>query len=381
LEFTRRAIPFPWRDAYLAHAPTSWIAWHAQQKPSPWSARANGEWLRRYKLATLSPQQQSRFHDHLLAWQADFSRPWDSQMGGILIKAISEKRLSNEQAAQFVRGAFSNFKFQTRPVIRVGDPVPLAHTNVFRGGADPDLLTKSGHFVSFNQPPKIDADARYAWSLGGKSAGGYWIARPQDVDSNSLIPGQHKLHVLLVLGLTSANLPVTPTVEHRAALDVQVLPKGSPIGTPISDTASAVADSIAQAIHVGAYHWADRRIFAAVNLGQAPVDRAFEVYVEHNGQRAKLPPRHAKAGQASSGHSFVEWAAIKDSEGVQSINIILVGSGEALVNSTDQQSYWSGTITFPDVPVESQINPAHRTSAPARPYKITPTTNPNQSQP
>ena len=384
LEFTRRAIPFPWGDTYLTHAPTSWIAWHAQQKPSPWSTRAHNQWLHRYRLATLTPAQQSRFHDHLLTWQADLSRPWDSAMGDLLHKALADGKLSEEQAARFVRGTFANVKFQTRSPIRVGDQVPLAHSNTFRGGTRPDMETKYGHFLSFQEIPKAGPEGKYGWGWGSKSTGGYWNARPQDVGSDTLTPGTHKLHVLLVLKLiNNRDLSISPGIEHRATLDVQVLPKGTPIGTPIPDPRPGLlTQTVADAIEVGAYHWDKQgRIFAVINMKQAPIDRAFDVYVEHEGKRHKIAQRVAKAGQWATGHSSVEYVPIKNvPTPIRSLTFILVGSGDALANSVDQQLFWSGTITFPDVPLEPQS--ANRTgNIPKRPYKISPTTNPSQSQP
>jgi hypothetical protein len=370
--FAKVAQPFPWTDWYLENAPDSWIAWHAEKKQTAWADRALAQWLKRYRFSRLSAPHEARLFDYLLKWQNDGARRWDPAMGELLYNALLKDNLSPAQAEEMMRGTFSNLQVKVRPAIRVGDVVPFEQTWTYRGGIIyHNWSFMRGCFIHFDEPPVATRHDTYGWGSGGYGAGPYtWREYPEHAGSDHIAPGPHRLHVLIVQLLGTErrpSKPLSPPVEYRRSFDVQVLPAGTPIGEPFSDAKSAQA--VASAIHVGIYHWADGRIFAECGLEKTPVDRAFDVYVEYEGNRHWIARRSAKAGQPTmnEGNEFVP---IKDSPDIKQMKMILVGSGDALAESVDQQKYWNGTIEFPAVPLLPYTESLHASHRPKLPHQV-----------
>jgi len=175
------------------------------------------------------------------------------------------------------------------------------------------------------------------------------------------------LLVLKLFDSAQGDAAITPGVEHRSALDVSVLPAGTKIGTPYYGDMAGGA--IGGATKVALYHWGDERIFAAIRLERAPFDRAFDVYVEHQGKRHLIAQRVAMAGGYSSFHNSVEYVPIKDTPDLKTLTLILAGSHDALAHSVDQQKYWKGTITYPNVPLSPKED-SYSDKFPTRQYNV-----------
>src|SRR5688572_20858913 len=75
-----QAYRFPWTTWYLFNASTSRIAAHARGSDA-FAGRAFDQWILRYQHAALDPPGDSTFHEFLLNWQADASRPWNLRAG------------------------------------------------------------------------------------------------------------------------------------------------------------------------------------------------------------------------------------------------------------------------------------------------------------
>jgi hypothetical protein len=363
---------FEWQTWYLTNAPDSWIAWHVEGKSGEWADKCLSQWLARYRADRLPEAQQSRLHDHLIKWQSDLSRPWDPLMGDLLYDALERHKLSPEQGERMLRGAFSNVQVKVRPVARVGDIVPFELSWTGRYGKYKGWTALRGCFVRFDQPPTATPENTYGWGWGGYGAGpSVWREYPKYSGSDRVTPGPHKLHVLVVLRLADGKSPahgLTPAIEHRQTFDVDVLPKGTPIGEPFTDAKAGAA--IGAAMDVGIYHWGDGRIWAECFLRKAPIDRAFDVYVEHDGKAHWIARRAARANEDSAGGG-VEFVPVKDSPDIKSMKMILVGSGDALQASVDQQKYWNGTIEFPAVPLLPSNQAYGASQRPKLPYTAT----------
>ena len=350
--FGRVAHQFQWQTWYLTNAPDSWIAWHVEGKRGAWANRSLAQWLTRYRAARLPPAQEARLYDHLLEWQADLPRRWDPAMGDLLHDALTKGKLTPAQGERLVRGAYANVQIKVRPVVRVGDVVPFEQTCTVRAGSQPNWTLERGSFIHFDEPPTAAPKGKYGWGWGNYGPGpNIWREYPKYVGSDRVAPGVRRLHVLVVQSITDGKWPqisLTPAVQYRQSFDVTVLPAGTPLGEAFTDPSAA--EAVATAVDVGIYHWGDGRIFAECFLRNAPVDRAFDVYVEHDGKRHRIARRSAKAGQDSIGGG-AEFVPVKDSPDIKQMKMILVGSGDALAGSVDQQKYWKGTIEFPAVPL------------------------------
>ena len=123
-------------------------------------------------------------------------------------------------------------------------------------------------------------------------------------------------------------------------------------------------------MRVGVFHWGDGRIFARVALEPAPVDRAFEIFVEHAGRRQRIGQRYAPAGSHSLFQGDVDHVPVTDGPGVGPMTLVLVGSGEPLAESVGQQKYWAGTITFPDLPLRPRDEAYGGGPDPLPPYRL-----------
>jgi hypothetical protein len=370
--FAHIAYRFESQAWYLTNAPDSWIAWHVEGKRGEWADKSFAEWLKRYRAGQLPAAYESRLHDHLLKWQADLSRPWDRAMGDLLHEALAQKKLSSAQAEQLVRGTFANVQIHIRPTMRVGDVVPFEQSWTLRAGTRNNFWTyQLGSFVKFDNPPTATRLDTYGWASGGIYPGpSVWREYPKYAGSDVVAPGKHRLHVLVVRHLAEDKWPrnpLTPAVEHRQSFDVEVLPKGTPTGEPFTD--AKAGDAIGAAMDVGIYHWGDGRIWAECFLRKAPVDRAFDVYVEHDGKRHWIARRTARANEDSAGGG-VEFVPVTDSPDIKSMKMILVGSGDALQDSVDQQKYWKGSIEFPAVPLLSSNDAYGASRRPKLPYKV-----------
>jgi hypothetical protein len=353
--FGRVAHQFQWQRWYLDNVPDSWIAWHVEGKRGAWADRSLAQWLTRYRAARLPADQEARLYDYLLDWQADLPRRWDPAMGDLLYEALMKGKLSAAQGERMARGTLANPQFKVRPAIRVGDVVPFEQSYTVRGGGpNRSWSWERGCFIHFDEPPTAAPKGKYGWSSGGYGAGpSTWREFPKYSGSNRVTPGPHRLYVLVVQNISDGirpESPLTRAVEYRQSFDVTVLPAGTPIGKPFTD--AKAAEAVATAVDVGIYHWGGGRIFAECFLRSAPGDRAFDVYVEYDGKRHWIARRSAKAGQDSSGGG-AEFVPVKDSPDIRQMKMILVGSGDALAGSVDQQEYWKGTIEFPAVPLLS----------------------------
>jgi hypothetical protein len=306
----------------------------------------------------LSPDRQERFHDHLLDWQSDLARPWDPKMGDLLLAAVVENRLSAQRRDRFLDGTLGVGRLRTRPAIRVGDPVVIQYDLDDR---TPNGIRGVGRMIaaSFRGPPEADSKSDRSLS-GGWSPGPFHVAfAPQEVRTTALSPGRHTLHVALwgePYAPTGTKLSRTPTI--RKTFEVDVLPKGTPLGQPIPNPGVAIA--VAGAVRLGIFRRNGNQLFAQVGLTPAPVDRAFDVYVEQAGRRYLIARRCAPANATDPtlypgpwrGH-VEEYIPLEDPADVGSLRVVLVGSGEPLRDSADLQKYWAGTIVFPEVPIQS----------------------------
>lgn len=154
-------------------------------------------------------------------------------------------------------------------------------------------------------------------------------------------------------------MPLTPTAELRETFDFEVVPAGSAAGEDILDL--SMRQAVASAVEIGAYRldtWPRRPcIVLELKLLPAPVDRAFDVYVERDGKRLFVGRQFAMAGKSSLDRGELEMLIEANQPLPESLCVVLVGTSEALVGSVDQKRCWLGTMMYPDVPVREFKQP------------------------
>jgi hypothetical protein len=206
---------------------------------------------------------------------------------------------------------------------------------------------------------------------GGAHLRGEFTAH--DAATGDLKPGPARLHLLFVRSLidSSTSSPVC-TALTRDSVDVTVLPPDTPLGNPMPN--SAVADAVANSVSLMVRREKSGQLFAGVSLNPAPVDRAFNVYV--NPGRPLLVTQRAAAanesGDSLDPSGYEELLPIDVPKDQRSVQIKLVGSDSPLRHSIRQTTYWPGTITY-TVPIREYGD--DRTPAAIPTYTVTPATH------
>ena len=353
------SIQFSWSDWYFVAASNSLVAWHSEKGRGPFADRARDVWLRRFSADQLTAVEQSRLYDHLLTFQGDLTRPWRQDWEDTLHDALLKNKLATAQAQRYVRNTVSSISVRVRSRIRVGDPVPVEFRWAGRGGTNRSI-SRWRLFGSFREAPEFRAEPDVSVAALTDISPHVILLPAPLLGTDKLNPGWHRLHVLLVRDFTEERhaMPLTPTAELRETFDIEVVPAGSPAGEDILDqtmrqqVASAV---LASAVEVGAYRldtWPRRPcIVLELQLLPAPVDRAFEIYVERDGKRLFVGRQFAVAGQSSLGPGEFRVLIENNQSFPESLRVVLVGTSEALVGSVDQKRCWLGTMIYLDVPV------------------------------
>ncbi len=371
------ACRFEWTKWYLTTAPNHLIAWHARQQVSPFETLALNQWFDRCRAKTLSSAEEAAMFDDLLTWQADRSRALPPTFGDFLQEMMNANRLSPAQSQKCVQGFFGDVKFVARSTIRVGDPVPCSFR--FANPRGQFFLHGYGWYASFQEPPAGPPPNEWSRDCYNLPSSCFEHELPEalaadKLNTAALAPGVHMLHVLVAIKMNAG-----PAVAYRSSINIQVLPAGTAPGTPVFDPNSA--DAVAKSVQIAIVHSMDGQLDVDVRLGPAGVDRAFNVYIEHNDQRHFIGGCRAKAG-TSDFHSRVAtgYPRIESAQKIKSLKVILVSCPDLLLIAPDQYKYWEGTITFPDVPVYDDWASASSNQT-ARRYLVTPTTQPSSRGP
>lgn len=354
------SIRFSWSDWYFVAVPSSLVARHAETGRGAFADQARDVWLRRFRADQLPAAQESRLYDHLLKFQGDLARPWRRDWEDTLYDALLKNKLATAQAQRYVHNTFSSISVRVRSPIRVGDPLPVEFRWAGRGVPNRSI-SRWRLFGSFRESPEFRAEPDVSVAAMTDVSPHVILLPAPLLGTDKLKPGWHRLHVLLVRDFTEERhaMPLTPTAELRETFDFEVVPAGSAAGEDILDL--SMRQAVASAVEIGAYRldtWPRRPcIVLELKLLPAPVDRAFDVYVERDGKRLFVGRQFAMAGKSSLDRGELEMLIEANQPLPESLCVVLVGTSEALVGSVDQKRCWLGTMMYPDVPVREFKQP------------------------
>lgn len=338
---------FPYHAWYLANAPLSWIIRDAQRHRDASGDAYRQAWHER-------DPQSTAFFDELLAMQAD---PTLTNVNSWQMWLTRPPEVGGPPAAQrerYIAQAIGRpLTARIRTPLRVGDPLHVTLNSPSRGAvAGPVKMVLAGRL---DGAPVID-ESRH-WGVGALSeTSTFDLARDEYGDAT---PGHHQLNLIIGRMSCAAEYPY-PRVGERydvaVSLDLDVLPSGTPIGSPIIDESKA--DEVAKAADVHVYHWHDGRAFACVRLLPAGVDRAFSVHAVIDGAEKRIGGVAAKANADPQGGDPTMYVpiSVERAKATDRLTLVLVGEGEPLVETADQERYWAGRVTYADVPLEAFDN-------------------------
>lgn len=369
--FASAAATFPWSAWAASRMPDAWV----QSLADRFRGRGGDAWRAEWRMRA---GQSLAFYDHLLDLQGDTTIPFDERWDRVLatayhgtpidpqLKAAMEsgsavydmygQRLSaddplpltSEQRERYLRQMFfPRVTFRVRNPVRIGDPLIIWADSPTRGG---QLIGR----LKTTFAARVDKPAEFTdrlWSHGSFHQGAGYRIPFKRWGGDSLTPGPHKLHLGMRRELAEDfDKPISPPFDARDVLTIDVLPAGTPLGTARPDPAKA--SEVAASIWVGAYHWNDGRCCAEVRLdSSASADRAFTIYAVIAGEEKRIGSVAAKAGQDdTSNHVYVP-LSVEQAKATEAMTFVVVGDGDALKETLDQQEYWPGRIVFPGVPL------------------------------
>jgi hypothetical protein len=375
LVFVGSVATYPWFTLYLQCAPLPWI-----KRAAIHSHGADGDVYRDawYARCSVHPvpwiENLSAFFDHLLDLQTDDSASthWQYWFNGMLMHGAP----SDAQRERYVRQLFTAPPtFTVRTPVRLGDPLFVIAHWPLRGAP---TQAKINVAVALDRPATIVDDRD--WSVGTLSNVTDRTFAPNAWSDANTTPGRHALHLALARSRVGGDYPYKRIGERfdvMGTVELDVLPTDSPLGTPIVDPTKA--DAIAKAVDIHVFHWHDGRVFAYVRPIPADIDRAFTIYAVIDGVEKRIGGTAALAGRSAL-HDPVMYVPIDiaHAKAMDHFTLILVGAGDPLASTPDQQRYWAGRITYPDLPLETFADYqaiADRTSqATTRPYRTDPAT-------
>jgi hypothetical protein len=352
-------IRFPWSGWFTANAPIGWIERLAKNHRGADGDVYRAAWHNRGENA-------AGLFDHLLDLQGDPSVPWTGQWGNVLLFAAQRGQITEAQKVRFVRQFLGDPTIRLRTPLRQGDPLMVDVVAPQRGAMPGNFSMTFRLAAKADGKPMVRDDI---YGIYGALTSSHTMAILANDWGPQVTPGPHKMSVTLARQIAGLAIRLEQTKE----LDVEVLPRGTPIGKAIVDPSKA--DEAARAVSVAVYHWHDNRAFAEVQLFPADVDRSFTIYAVIDGVEKRIGSVSAFAGGSGTSNTVYVPISVERAKKLEKLTIILVGDGEALAGTLGQTNYWSGRIVYPDVPLGTwtdyqrqarQNSPAPTTS----PYRV-----------
>ena len=345
----------PWRAWYIGHAP-AWVI-HRRARADLWPGgdAYRGEWYRR---EGASPA----LIDHLLDVQANVAGPFAASWDGALFAAYDRPgTMTDAQRQRYVRQTFApTLKLSARNPVRAGDPLHLmADTpsrGTFGGQTRYRLWTE---FAARADGPAGEIEGYLGTTGPVMPMDDADVPNQQWTGGRPLPPGVHRLGVLVRRTMVDDQWhPVTQPVDVRGELTVHVLPADAPLGTPVYDASAASA--VGAGAHVFAYDMGRQFDWGRVKVSVCPVpvgvDRAYRVCAVIDGREVTIGTEALKAGQRYvGGYTFDVPLSRDQANRLRKLTVVLVGDGEALRLTPDQQWYWAGRVVYPKLPLESRV--------------------------
>jgi hypothetical protein len=375
-----------------SYKPAGLLLWEGRTGGAEASAAAAGELLDRMVRGVLSEADTARAVAAALDIQGDRSRPWNEAWGDVVERAQVDGRLSEADLQRFYNQSVV-FELETRPTVRLGDPVPVAvriresrlgrnwtvtHDVYFRSALLADLeatLTEPSPSApvagSFEQTRRIGGGfavmgSASAWSPGAISwTGGFLVAIPDGVPA-----GRARLRVCLLSKgspMGPRTIPATldetdPTARRHELAAEFTLIRDDAQGIEIINPTPELNRDLLEAIRIeqltasnGAHQ---AGIGAVFTLEQPPVPAAFRVYM-------RLGERDQYLGWFSTGRGIVtDWdTRIEHPAGGRNLfnlvynieasraDLVLRPDPSLAVRTLDLTRVYGGELIVPDVPI------------------------------
>lgn len=347
-----------WRGFdFIPYLPPRVLLLEVKGNNSGRSLRAWTELQRRDQKGRLSQKHRSDLIDMCLQAQGSTTRgPLDSQMLDHLSLAYLGQALSPEQEAQFLKQV-PQFTLEVRPKILLGDPVvfqvrPKYRVSIIPNPAGPvpmALLPRASYSAG------ILIDGRPAVAPGRRKS---WLRELiPDISQVDLAvcnePGRHKLRVPVrwslspMGGAISFNPPKIESLAHLEA-EFEVL-EDEPQRLFERVGASAIDTKLGDRIGVAARYVGVPRdldeVQISVHVHNSPLNVAAQVLASIDGKRVPLGQLCVpKGGTAILKRNLAAHPLAR-------LNIMLIPDEKLARETLDFYEFWSGSLTFKDVPI------------------------------
>jgi hypothetical protein len=380
--------------------PLGLLLWEARHARGNDASKAAAELADRYGSGKLKKDQEELILAGAFHAQANESRPWVAAWGDVIEQADLRNSLNKDRLAEYRKNSVV-LDWKVRPRVRVGDPLPVRiAVREKRAGPSANFLCMAALKEAklgekklsrtnsrFEGPAGVSVDlgrqlawfyitgAKSPWQYGGQDTASFLLRLPPD-----LAPGHHTIEVVVVTKTepqsrnmrwsSASGVPKGPSVkEHRASLNLEVLPKDAAVVRKIPADAEKTKELEVALIPRETQSYGPAMVQQQFSLEGVRVPVAYEVVWKHgthetavgafaSGEGAVGNNWYAGPGQDKTRHLYSQrsWSA-------PTMDVVLRPSEQAVLCTIDQFEYYDHELVMEGVSVEA--NQSQMTVSPA----------------